>query len=100
MELSKRRSEAAVLKSKVDAAKLRLLNAQKELNSVLEQLAELPLGLKTGVMKAIESAFDELKQAELYVTEVEEIVREESPAEVVEASAVEGDQSPLYRPGV
>ena len=100
MELSKRRSEAAVLKSKVDAAKLRLLNAQKELDSVLEQLAELPLGLKTGVMKAIESAFDELKQAELYVTEVEEIVREQDPTDVMEASAVEGVQNPHHRHGV
>jgi len=68
--------DLALLKSKLDAARTRLIKAQKELNSVLEQMADLPLGLKTGVMKAIETAFDELKQAELHVIEMDEFVAE------------------------
>ncbi|MFZ5893426.1 MAG: hypothetical protein ACOY0T_20360 [Myxococcota bacterium] len=63
-----------LLQANVDAAKSRLRQAQVELDSVLNLLPDLPPALKTGVMRAIESAFDDLGQAENHLIEMESAV--------------------------
>lgn len=68
-------AEAELLQVKVDAAKSRLKQAQVDLTSVLNLLSDLPAALKTGVMRAIETAFEDLGEAEKHVLEVKEIVR-------------------------
>lgn len=67
--------ETVLLEAKMDAARSRLKQAQVDLAEVLELLAGMPLALKTGVMRAIETAFEEVQQAEGHVAEVNEIVR-------------------------
>ena len=68
-------AEMELLHFKVDAAKSRLKQAQVNLTSVLNLLSDLPDALKTGVMRVIETAFDDLGEAEKHVLEVKEIVR-------------------------
>ena len=67
--------EFKLLQVKVEAAKVRLKQAQLDLTSVLNLLTDLPAALKTGVMRAIETAFDDLGQAETHVLDMETIVR-------------------------
>jgi hypothetical protein len=67
--------EMELLQVKVDAAKSRLKQAQVDLTSVLNLLGDLPAALKTGVMRAIETAFEDLGEAEKHVLEVKDIVR-------------------------
>lgn len=68
-------AEMELLQAKVDAAKSRLKNAQGNLKSVLNLLGELPAALKTGVMRVIETAFEDLEAAETHVLELKDIVR-------------------------
>lgn len=68
-------AEMELLQLKVDAAKTRLRNAQVNLTSVLNLLSGLPEALKTGVIRVIETAFDDLGEAEKSVLEVKDIVR-------------------------
>lgn len=67
-------AKMALLHANVDAAKSRLKQAQIELNSVLTQLPELPAALKTGVMRAIENAFQDLGHAEEHLLDMEDAV--------------------------
>jgi hypothetical protein len=67
-------AEMELLQVKVDAAKSRLKNAQVNLTSVLNLLSDLPEALKTGVVRVIETAFDDLGVAEKHVVEVKDIV--------------------------
>jgi DNA repair exonuclease SbcCD ATPase subunit len=66
--------ETELLQTKVDAAKSRLENAQVNLKSVLNLLSDLPDALKTGVMRAIETAFENVGEAEKHVLELKGIV--------------------------
>ena len=68
-------TEMELLQVKVDAAKSRLKNAQVNLKSVLNLLSDLPAALKTGVMRVIETAFEDLEGAEKHVQELKDIVR-------------------------
>jgi hypothetical protein len=68
-------AEMELLQAKVDAAKARLKNAQVNLKSVLNLLSDLPAALKTGVMRVIETAFEDLEAAEKHVLELKDIVR-------------------------
>jgi hypothetical protein len=63
-----------LLQTKVDAAKSRLKNAQVNLTSVLNLLSDLPDALKTGVMRVIEAAFEDLGEAEKHVLELKDLV--------------------------
>lgn len=67
-------AETELLQLKVDAAKSRLENAQVNLTSVLNLLSDLPEALKTGVMRVIETAFNDVGEAEKHVLEVKDIV--------------------------
>ena len=67
-------AEMELLQAKVDSAKFRLKNAQVNLESVLNLLSELPAALKTGVMRVIEAAFEDLGEAEKHVLELKDIV--------------------------
>lgn len=68
-------AEMELLQIKVDAAKSRLESAQVNLTSVLNLLSDLPAALKTGVMRVIETAFEDLGEAEKQVLELKDIVR-------------------------
>ena len=68
-------AEMELLQAKVDAAKSRLKNAQVNLKSVLNLLSDLPAALKTGVMRVIETAFDDLEEAEKHVLDLKDVVR-------------------------
>ncbi|HET7539857.1 MAG TPA: hypothetical protein VFK05_08290 [Polyangiaceae bacterium] len=68
-------AEMELLQVKVDAAKSRLKKAQVTLRSVLNLLSDLPAALKTGVMRVIETAFEDLEEAEKHVLELKDIVR-------------------------
>jgi hypothetical protein len=81
-------AETELLQLKVDAAKSRLENAQVNLTSVLNLLSGLPEALKTGVMRVIETAFDDVGEAEKHVLEVKDIVRARAKSfEAVASSA-------------
>jgi hypothetical protein len=71
-------AETELLQANVTAAKSRLRQAQRNLTSVLNLLSELPDALKTGVMRAIETSFEDLGQAEKHVVEMEDIVRNQA----------------------
>lgn len=80
-------AEMELLQVKVDAAKSRLKNAQVNLRSVLNLLGDLPAALKTGVMRVIETAFEDLGEAEKHVLELKDIVQARAMAfEAVAAS--------------
>ncbi|HET9955881.1 MAG TPA: hypothetical protein VFQ61_15330 [Polyangiaceae bacterium] len=68
-------AEMVLLQIKVDAAKSRLEKAQVDLTSILNLLSDLPAALKTGVMRVIETAFEDLGEAEKHVLELKDIVR-------------------------
>lgn len=68
-------AEMDLLQVKVDAAKSRLDRAQVDLTAVLSLLSDLPAALKTGVMRVIETAFEDLGEAEKHVLELRDIVR-------------------------
>lgn len=68
-------AEMELLQVKVDAAQSRLKKAQVNLTSVLNLLSDLPAALKTGVMRVIEDAFEDLGEAEKHVLELNDIVR-------------------------
>jgi hypothetical protein len=68
-------ANAAEMELQVDAAKSRLDKAQGDLTAVLSLLSDLPAALKTGVMRVIETAFEDLGEAEKHVLELRDIVR-------------------------
>jgi hypothetical protein len=68
-------AELELLRAKVDGAAARLKRAQLDLTSILSLLRELPPALKTGVMRVVETAFQDLGQAEADVLEMANIVR-------------------------
>ncbi|HET7539609.1 MAG TPA: hypothetical protein VFK05_07050 [Polyangiaceae bacterium] len=83
-------AEMELLQVKVDAAKSRLKNAQVTLRSVLNLLSDLPAALKTGVMRIIETAFEDLEEAEKHVLELKAVV----PSSRVAASTVCAHEAP------
>ncbi len=69
--------DAAKLKSKIAAAKQRLLTAETEMEAALHQIGHAPRADKTIISSALSVAFAELKAARQDLTDLEQVIAQQ-----------------------
>ena len=66
--------DAAELKSRIAAAKQRLLTAENEMEAALHKIGDAPRADKTIISKALSIAFTELKAARQDLIDLEQVI--------------------------
>ena len=66
--------DVAELKSKIAAARQRLLTAENEMEAALHQIGDAPRADKAIISKALSTAFAELKAARQDLTDLEQVI--------------------------
>ena len=66
--------DASELKSKIAAAKQRLMTAEKQMEAALHQIGHAPRADKTIISSALSAAFGELKAARQDLIDLEQVI--------------------------
>jgi len=70
--------DAAALKAKIESAKRRLLAAETEMEAALHEIGQTPRADKKIISGALSTAFAELKAARQELSDLEQVIAEDS----------------------
>ena len=70
--------DAAALTAKIESAKRRLLAAETEMEAALHEIAQTPRADKKIISGALSTAFAELKAARQELSDLEQVIAEDS----------------------
>jgi len=71
--------DAAALKAKIESAQRRLQAAEKEMEAALHEIEQAPRADKKIISGALGTAFAELKAARQELSDLEQVIAEDSP---------------------